>query len=174
MSVCLPRVSIISIKLGFLNPIDLLSQIADEKNYFNINSRLHTAYIPTLVIFVFNQSVHYICHSQFELNVLLVYFADCQLYLSKVKSWSIPCYVYRSDFDSKVNRLIDMVVQRIGINVGDRFKANSRKVKFVVSGLPPDSAFPIKFTDFQVDCQKHLWGLFLILLKLQLCCLIWK
>merc|ERR1739844_436277 len=39
----------------------------------------------------------------------------------------------RSDFDSKINRLIDLVVKRIGINVGDRFNANSRKVKFVVS-----------------------------------------
>ena len=32
-----------------------------------------------------------------------------------------------------------------------RFKANSRKVKFVVSSLPSDEAFPIKFTDFQVQ-----------------------
>merc|ERR1712200_202491 len=56
----------------------------------------------------------------------------------------------RSDFDSKINRLVDLVVKRIGINVGDRFKANSRKVKFVVSGLCPDSDFPVKFTDFQV------------------------
>ena len=31
-----------------------------------------------------------------------------------------------------------------------RFKANSRKVKFVVSSLPSDGAFPVKFTDFQV------------------------
>jgi len=56
----------------------------------------------------------------------------------------------RADFDTKINKLIDLVVRRIGINVGDRFKANSRKVKFVVSSLPSDEAFPIKFTDFQV------------------------
>merc|ERR1719495_2359191 len=56
----------------------------------------------------------------------------------------------RSDFDSKINRLIDVVVKRVGINVGDRFSANSRKVKFVVSGLCPDSDFPVRFTDFQV------------------------
>merc|ERR1712147_502199 len=56
----------------------------------------------------------------------------------------------RSDFDSKINRLIDLVVKRIGIDVGDRFRPNSRKVKFVVSGMCPDSAFPVKFTDFQV------------------------
>lgn len=56
----------------------------------------------------------------------------------------------RADFDTKINKLIDLVVRRIGINVGDRFKANSRKVKFVVSSLPSDDAFPVKFTDFQV------------------------
>jgi len=56
----------------------------------------------------------------------------------------------RADFDSKINRLIDLVVKRIGINVGDRFNVNARKVKFVVSELPPDSEFPVKFTDFQV------------------------
>ena len=32
-----------------------------------------------------------------------------------------------------------------------RFNANSRKVKFVVSGICPDSDFPVKFTDFQVN-----------------------
>jgi hypothetical protein len=26
----------------------------------------------------------------------------------------------RSDFDTKINKLIDLVVRRIGINVGDR------------------------------------------------------
>ena len=77
----------------------------------------------------------------------------------------------RSDFDSKINRLIDLVVKRIGIDVGDRFvlcsqkviitdylntiyfrfRPNSRKVKFVVSGMCPDSDFPVKFTDFQVE-----------------------
>merc|ERR1719336_2700773 len=56
----------------------------------------------------------------------------------------------RSDFDSKIKRLIDVVVKRIGINVGDRFSANARKAKFVVSSLPQDDDFPIKFTDFQV------------------------
>ena len=30
----------------------------------------------------------------------------------------------RSDFDSKINRLIDLVVKRIGINVGDRCVGN--------------------------------------------------
>merc|ERR1712212_530791 len=56
----------------------------------------------------------------------------------------------RSDFDSKMNRLVDVVVRRIGIDVGDRFSANARKVKFVINGLPGDSDFPVKFTDFQV------------------------
>ena len=31
-----------------------------------------------------------------------------------------------------------------------RFRPNSRKVKFVVSGMCPDQDFPVKFTDFQV------------------------
>jgi hypothetical protein len=59
--------------------------------------------------------------------------------------------VVRADFDSKINRLIDVVLKRIGINVGDRFSANARKVKFVISGMPDDSEFPVKFTDFQVN-----------------------
>jgi len=69
-------------------------------------------------------------------------------------SWRDHPYVdiidNRADFDSKINKLIDVVVRRIGINIGDRFKANSRKVKFVMSYLPKDEEFPVKFTDFQV------------------------
>jgi len=56
----------------------------------------------------------------------------------------------RSDFDCKVNRMIDLVVRRIGLDVGDQLNANARKVKFLVSEMPPDAAFPVKFTDFQV------------------------
>lgn len=56
----------------------------------------------------------------------------------------------RSDFDSKVNRLIDLVVRRIGIDVGANFNANARKVKFLVSEMPNDEEWPVKFTDFQV------------------------
>jgi len=71
-----------------------------------------------------------------------------------MESWRDHPYVdiidNRSDFDSKINRLIDLVVKRIGIDVGDRFRPNSRKVKFVVSGMCPDSDFLVKFTDFQV------------------------
>lgn len=55
-----------------------------------------------------------------------------------------------------MNRLVDVVVRRIGIDVGDRFSANARKVKFVINGLPEDSDFPVKFTDFQV--QLKVWG----------------
>ena len=45
---------------------------------------------------------------------------------------------------------MDIVVRRIGLEIGDRFKADSRKVKFVVKGpLPPNHAFP-KFTDFEI------------------------
>ena len=56
----------------------------------------------------------------------------------------------RADFETKLKHLVDVVVKRIGIEVGDRFKANSKKLKFLVSGpLPEDLAFP-KFTDFEV------------------------
>ena len=41
-----------------------------------------------------------------------------------MEAWQDHPYVdiidNRSDFDSKINRLIDLVVKRIGINVGDR------------------------------------------------------
>ena len=57
-----------------------------------------------------------------------------------------------------MNRLVDVVVRRIGIDVGDRFSANARKVKFVINGLPEDSDFPVKFTDFQVQLKvKTKW-----------------
>ena len=49
--------------------------------------------------------------------------------------------------------MIDVVVKRIGLDaeVGDRFKANSRKVKFCIRGpLPPDEVFPANFNDFEV------------------------
>lgn len=50
----------------------------------------------------------------------------------------------------QLKHLIDLVVKRIGVEIGDRFKANSRKVKFCVKGkVPEDSQFP-KFTDFDV------------------------
>ena len=53
-------------------------------------------------------------------------------------------------FSSQLKHLIDVVIKRIGLDCGDRFKADSRKVKFYVTGpLPLDSAFP-KFTDFEV------------------------
>jgi len=57
-------------------------------------------------------------------------------------------------FDDKLKHLVDVVVKRIGLEIGDhQFKANSRKVKFVVKGgksMPPDTRFPTKFTDFDV------------------------
>ena len=45
------------------------------------------------------------------------------------------------------------MVKRIGLDaeVGDRFKANSRKVKFCIRGpLPTDEVFPANFNDFEV------------------------
>lgn len=50
----------------------------------------------------------------------------------------------------QLKHLVDVVVKRIGLDCGDRFKANSKKVKFYISGpLPLDTCFP-KFTDFEV------------------------
>jgi len=71
-----------------------------------------------------------------------------------MEAWGEHPYVdvvdNRADFETKLKHLVDVVVKRIGIEVGDRFKANSKKLKFLVSGpLPEDLAFP-KFTDFEV------------------------
>ena len=38
----------------------------------------------------------------------------------------------RSDFDSKINRLIDLVVKRIGIDVGDRWALNKIFMKTII------------------------------------------
>ncbi|XP_047021325.1 TRPL translocation defect protein 14 isoform X2 [Helicoverpa zea] len=55
-----------------------------------------------------------------------------------------------TDFDLKMNRLIDCVCQRIGIDTGDRLNVNSKKRKFLVkSPIAPDSEFP-SFQDFDV------------------------
>lgn len=55
-----------------------------------------------------------------------------------------------TDFDLKMNRLIDCVCQRIGIDTGDRLNVNSKKRKFLVkSPIAPDSEFP-PFQDFDV------------------------
>lgn len=54
-----------------------------------------------------------------------------------------------SDFESKVNRMIECVCQKLGIDTGDRLLTTSKKVKFLVSELPPNSAFPA-FQDFDV------------------------
>lgn len=72
-----------------------------------------------------------------------------------MSAWTMHPYVdivdNRIDFDNKLKRLVDIVVRRIGLEIGDQFKANSRKVKFVVKGpLPFDEEFP-SFTDFEVE-----------------------
>lgn len=54
-----------------------------------------------------------------------------------------------TDFESKVNRMIECVCQKLGIDTGDRLLTTSKKVKFLVSELPPNSAFPA-FQDFDV------------------------
>jgi hypothetical protein len=48
-----------------------------------------------------------------------------------------------------VKHLVDVVVRRLGLVVGDQFKADSRKMKFVVREVPADDLFPA-FTDFDV------------------------
>merc|ERR550532_647237 len=72
-----------------------------------------------------------------------------------MEAWEEHPYVdvvdNRADFENKLRRLVDVVVKRIGLEIGDRFKANSKKVKFHVSGpLPGNAEFP-KFTDFEVE-----------------------
>jgi len=55
-----------------------------------------------------------------------------------------------TDFEMKINRMISCVAGKMGIDIGDRLKVNSRKVKFAVNlPLPRDSAFP-SFRDFEV------------------------
>ncbi|RLU27515.1 hypothetical protein DMN91_001319 [Ooceraea biroi] len=54
------------------------------------------------------------------------------------------------DFESKICWMIECVCQKLGIDTGDRLRASSRKVKFLVKApLPPDSEFP-PFQDFDV------------------------
>ena len=54
------------------------------------------------------------------------------------------------DFESKICRMIECVCQKLGIDTGDRLRASSRKVKFLVKcPLPADSEFP-PFQDFDV------------------------
>jgi len=56
----------------------------------------------------------------------------------------------KSDFDTKLNRLISCVCMKMGIDIGDRLKVNARKVKFAVNApLPRDELFP-SFRDFEV------------------------
>ena len=61
----------------------------------------------------------------------------------------LPLIVLHNSFP-QVKHLVDIVVRRIGLEIGYRFKADARKVKFVVKGpLPPNDAFP-KFNDFEI------------------------
>ncbi|XP_070521572.1 TRPL translocation defect protein 14 isoform X1 [Cardiocondyla obscurior] len=56
----------------------------------------------------------------------------------------------RQDFETKICRMIECVCQKLGIDTGDRLRASSRKVKFLVKApLPADSEFP-PFQDFDV------------------------
>ncbi|XP_076627662.1 TRPL translocation defect 14 isoform X3 [Colletes latitarsis] len=56
----------------------------------------------------------------------------------------------RQDFEAKICRMIECVCQKLGIDTGDRLRASSRKVKFLVKGpLLADNEFP-PFQDFDV------------------------
>ncbi|XP_023036923.1 TRPL translocation defect protein 14 isoform X1 [Drosophila willistoni] len=54
-----------------------------------------------------------------------------------------------TNFEAKMNRMIESVCQKLGIDIGDRLQATSRKLKYLVAVLPPDSEFP-PFQDFDV------------------------
>ncbi|XP_030558166.1 TRPL translocation defect protein 14 isoform X3 [Drosophila novamexicana] len=55
-----------------------------------------------------------------------------------------------TDFETKMNRMIESVCQKLGIDIGDRLQATSRKLKYLVASLPPESEFP-PFQDFDVE-----------------------
>ncbi|XP_055316408.1 TRPL translocation defect protein 14 isoform X2 [Sitodiplosis mosellana] len=56
-----------------------------------------------------------------------------------------------TDFETKINRMLECVCQKLGIDTGDRLLRTSRKLKFLVGGkLPADSEFPADFQDFDV------------------------
>jgi len=60
-----------------------------------------------------------------------------------------------SDFEHKINVLIEKVSGSMGLDVGDRLQSGARKLKYVVNGpLPGDHAFP-SFRDFEV-CHHYL------------------
>ncbi|XP_023175167.1 TRPL translocation defect protein 14 isoform X2 [Drosophila hydei] len=55
-----------------------------------------------------------------------------------------------TNFEAKMNRMIESVCQKVGIDTGDRLQSTSRKLKFLVKGLPAASVFPAPFQDFDV------------------------
>ncbi|XP_017837348.1 TRPL translocation defect protein 14 isoform X3 [Drosophila busckii] len=54
-----------------------------------------------------------------------------------------------TNFETKMNRMIESVCQKLGIDTGDRLQATSRKLKYLVALLPADGEFP-PFQDFDV------------------------
>lgn len=55
-----------------------------------------------------------------------------------------------TDFETKVNRMIECVCQKLGIDTGDRLLKTSRKLKFLVDGPLNDDIFPPCYQDFNV------------------------
>jgi len=76
-----------------------------------------------------------------------------QLDKATIEAWVGHPYIdvidNSTDFDTKLKRMIGCLCRRIGIDAGDRLSSASRKIKFHVGSLPPDSAFP-PFQDFDV------------------------
>ncbi|XP_075146739.1 TRPL translocation defect protein 14-like [Haematobia irritans] len=55
-----------------------------------------------------------------------------------------------TNFETKMNRLIETVCQTVGIHIADRFLPTSRKLLFLVANIPGDGEFP-PFQDFEVE-----------------------
>ncbi|XP_054166405.1 TRPL translocation defect protein 14-like [Oppia nitens] len=76
-----------------------------------------------------------------------------QLDKATIEAWVGHPYIdvidNSTDFDTKLTRMIANVCKRIGIDAGDRLAPTSRKFKFLVASMPPDSMFP-SFQDFEV------------------------
>ena len=59
-----------------------------------------------------------------------------------------------TDFETKVNRMIESVCQKLGIDTGDRLLNTSRKLKYLVECELVDKDFP-PYQDFNV-CHHYL------------------
>jgi len=58
-----------------------------------------------------------------------------------------------TNFEAKMNRMIESVCQKVGIDIGDRLQATSRKLKYLggLSGVTQPSRIPSKIA-FPCSC----------------------